>query len=194
MANLVTKKTNYVSSNNSKSNDMVDNTTSRKTWTRTYVLGQPPRKPSFNNISDINNVLKLQSSKFQGSNQLPSTKSHVLEKRSFEPVKLFALDVELSAMPEKTNGDKLIAIKKIFYQIDGFGGASTFSKFPGIIKASFTFEFNMKKAKELTICEKIIVNNNLKKVNSHSNQEMIVKEIPMDLPKSAIKSVFSKFG
>ncbi|KAG9294854.1 hypothetical protein G9A89_008546 [Geosiphon pyriformis] len=50
------------------------------------------------------------------------------------------------------------------------------------------------KMKELAICEKIVVNNDLKKVNSHSDKKIIVKKIPVDFSKSAIKSVFSKFG
>ncbi|KAG9306241.1 hypothetical protein G9A89_016145 [Geosiphon pyriformis] len=165
---------------------MVDNMTPKKTRIKMYVLGQPPRKLSFNDMNNINDILELQSSKFQSSNQLPSIKSCVLEKKSFESVKLFTLDVELSAMLGKTNSDKLIAIKKIFYRIDGFGGASTLLKFSGIIKALFTSEFSIKKAKKLAICKKIIVNNNLRKVNSHLNQEVIIKKIPVDLPKLVI--------
>ncbi|KAG9301041.1 hypothetical protein G9A89_015777 [Geosiphon pyriformis] len=99
------------------------------------------------------------SPKFQDSNQLPNIMSHGLEKRSFKPVKLFALDVELAAMSGKTNDDK----------------------------ALFTSEFSMKKAKELTICKKILINDNLRK-------EVIIKEISVNLFKSAIESVFSKFG
>ncbi|KAG9300323.1 hypothetical protein G9A89_011396 [Geosiphon pyriformis] len=67
-----------------------------------YVLGLLPKKPFFNNISDVDDVLELQSPKFQGFNQLSSAKSHVLEKRSFEPVKFFTLDIELLAIPGKS--------------------------------------------------------------------------------------------
>ncbi|KAG9301332.1 hypothetical protein G9A89_018004 [Geosiphon pyriformis] len=51
-----------------------------------------------------------------------------------------------------------------------------------------------KLAREMAISEKILVNDDLRKVNSHSDREVIVKEIPVDLPKSAIEAVFSKFG
>ncbi|KAG9283969.1 hypothetical protein G9A89_005476 [Geosiphon pyriformis] len=150
ITNIVAEETSYVSSDNSEADNMVDNITPKKTQTRTFVLRQPLRKLSFNDMSDVNDVLELH------------TKSHVLKKRSFEPVKLFALDVELSAMSGKTNG---------------------------IIRALFTFEFSMNKAKELAIYKKIIVNDNLRKVNSHSNWEVIVKEISVDLPKSVIESL-----
>ncbi|KAG9300041.1 hypothetical protein G9A89_018318 [Geosiphon pyriformis] len=153
-----------------------------------------PKAPFFRNLSDDNTEIVLSEAKFVGSNQLSLVELRVLEKKSFESVKLFALDVELSAVPGKINSDKLIAIKKIFYQIDGFGRALTSSKFPEIIRASFTSEFSMKMAKKLAICEKIIVNDNLKKVNSCSNREVIVKEIPIDFLRSVIESVFSKFG
>ncbi|KAG9295440.1 hypothetical protein G9A89_013469 [Geosiphon pyriformis] len=137
---------------------------------------------------------KLPPYTFVESNQLPPPKSRGLECHRFEPVKSFALDVELSAVPEKLNSDKLFKIKKIFYKIDGFGGASTPSKFPGVIRSTFTNESSLVKVRELVICEKIMVNNDLRKVNSHSDQKVIIKEIPVDLPKSAVETVFSKFG
>ncbi|KAG9285143.1 hypothetical protein G9A89_000644 [Geosiphon pyriformis] len=95
MSNMVAEKTSYVDSNDFKADNMVDNMTSKKTQMRTYALRQLPKKPSFNVMNDVNNVLELLSPKFQGSNQLPSAKSCVLEKMSFEPVKSFALDIEL---------------------------------------------------------------------------------------------------
>ncbi|KAG9288541.1 hypothetical protein G9A89_006037 [Geosiphon pyriformis] len=166
----------------------------RKTQTRTYVLGNSPKAPTFNIISDDENALSLLLPKFNSSNQLPSVKSCVLEKWSFEPVKLFALDVKLFAVPEKTSCNKLISIKRIFYHVNGFGRASTFSKFPGIIRSSFTSELSLNMAKELVVREKILVNNVIRKPNSCLNQEVIIKEIPVDLSKSAVESVFSKFG
>ncbi|KAG9289167.1 hypothetical protein G9A89_022476 [Geosiphon pyriformis] len=132
--------------------------------------------------------------KINGSNQLSSFKLHVLESHSFRPVKLFALDVNLLAVPGKTNGDKLVSIKKNFYHVDGFGGVFISSKFPGIIRSTFTSEASMNKAKSLAVNEKILVNDELKKVHSCSNQEIVVKEILVDLLKSAVELVFSKFG
>ncbi|KAG9305469.1 hypothetical protein G9A89_021187 [Geosiphon pyriformis] len=49
-------------------------------------------------------------------------------------------------------------------------------------------------AREMAIGEKILVNDDLRKINSHSDQKVIVKEIPVDLPKSAVDLAFSKFG
>ncbi|KAG9307585.1 hypothetical protein G9A89_023150 [Geosiphon pyriformis] len=87
---------------------------------------------------------------------------------SFGPIKSFALDVNLFAVPDKTNSDKLISIKKIFYKIDDFGEASTSSKFSGVIRSTFISESSLNKAKEMAINKKIIVNNDLKKINSYA--------------------------
>ncbi|KAG9287392.1 hypothetical protein G9A89_023764 [Geosiphon pyriformis] len=192
--NLVAEKTSYIDSNAFGNDNLMDDVTPKKTRTRTYVLGKPPKQPSFNLETDNNSVLKLPPCTFVGSNQLPPPKSYGLECRRFEPVKFFTLDVELSAVPGKSNSDKLFKVKKIFYKIDGFGGASTSSKFPGVIRSTFTSKSSMVKARELAICEKILVNDDLRKVNSHSDWEVIVKEIPVDFPKSAIEAVFSRFG
>ncbi|KAG9299386.1 hypothetical protein G9A89_014035 [Geosiphon pyriformis] len=72
--------------------------------------------------------------------------------------------------------------------------ASTFSKFFELIRSSFTFEMSLKKAKELVISKKILVNNDVKQVNKHLDRVIVVKKIPVDLSKSAVESVFSKFG
>ncbi|KAG9303604.1 hypothetical protein G9A89_018500 [Geosiphon pyriformis] len=109
-------------------------------------------------------------------------------------VKSFTLDIKLLAVPEKSVNDKLISIKKIFYQVDGFGGASAPSKFPEIIRLLFTLKLNLNKAKEMAICEKILVNNNVRKPSSHLNWEIIVKKIPVNFFKLAVESVFFKFG
>ncbi|KAG9300362.1 hypothetical protein G9A89_009986 [Geosiphon pyriformis] len=185
---MVAKKTSYIDSNISETDDMVDDMTPRKMRTRTYVLRLSLKTPFFKNLSNNNAELVLPKFKFAGSNQLPLVKSHILERHSFKPVRLFALNVELTAVPEKTNGNKLISIKKNFYKIDGFREASTPSKFLRIIRVSFTSEFSINKAKELVICEKIIVNNDLKKVNSHTDKKIVVKKIPVDLSKLAVES------
>ncbi|KAG9284618.1 hypothetical protein G9A89_004660 [Geosiphon pyriformis] len=58
---------------------------------------------------------------------------------------------------------------------------------------SFTSEKSLIKAREMVISEKILVNNNLKKVNSCSDWEVIVKKIPVDLFRSVVKSALVKF-
>ncbi|KAG9284576.1 hypothetical protein G9A89_004618 [Geosiphon pyriformis] len=192
MTNTIAKETSYVESGD---DNEINEATPRKTWTRTYMLGKSPKAPTFNSMSDDENALSLLSPKmFNGSNQMSSVKSHAMEKRSFEPVKFFILDIEVSAVPRKTNVDKLMAIKKIFYRIDGFGGASTPSKFPGIIRSTFISELSLGRAKNMAISEKIIVNNDLRRVNSCSDWEVIIKEIPVDLLKFVVEAVFSKFG
>ncbi|KAG9295631.1 hypothetical protein G9A89_005324 [Geosiphon pyriformis] len=146
MTNLVTEETSYAESGE---NDDMDNTTLRKTCTRTYAMGNPIKQTLFNNVSDDSSVLELLFCLFSGSNQLPLLVLHALEKRSFDLTKSFALDIELSAIPGKTNNDKLFSLKKNFYRIDGFGGASTPSKFSGIIRFSFTSEISLNKAQEI---------------------------------------------
>ncbi|KAG9302026.1 hypothetical protein G9A89_021070 [Geosiphon pyriformis] len=183
----VARKMSYIDSNTSEMDDMMDNATSKKTQTRTYIL-------SFVNVSNDNNKLVLLVPKFVGSNWLLSTELYALEKQSFKPVKLFALNIELSAVLEKINSDKLIIIKKIFYQIYDFKETSTLLKFLGIIKFSFTSERSLKKTRDLAVNEKILVNDNIRQVNKHSDQEIIVKKISVNLSKLAVESVFSKFG
>ncbi|KAG9297197.1 hypothetical protein G9A89_019478 [Geosiphon pyriformis] len=119
---------------------------------------------SVSKMSDLENISNIVAKKTsyidsdgsEANNMLPSAKLHGLKKRSFEPVKLFTLDIEIAAISEKN--------------------------------------LSLNKAKELVICKKILVNNNVRKLGIHSNQEIIVKEIPVDLFRSAVESVFSKFN
>ncbi|KAG9296904.1 hypothetical protein G9A89_006859 [Geosiphon pyriformis] len=133
------------------------------------MLSQLSKDLVFTYMSNIDNndTILFSSSKFIGSKCLLLAESYVSEKQSFNSTKSFALNIELLAVPGKT---------------------------VGIVKSSFTSKASMNKTRELAICEKIVVNNNLKKVNNHSDKEIIVKKIPVDLSKSAVKSVFSKFG
>ncbi|KAG9300593.1 hypothetical protein G9A89_005193 [Geosiphon pyriformis] len=147
MANTIAEETSYTEFGD---DDKMNKATPRKTRIRTYVLGKSPKAPTFDFMSDDKNVLSLPSPKmFNGSNQMPSV--------NFDPVKFFALDIEVLAVPEKTNVDKLMAIKKIFYRIDGFGGASTSSKFSGIIRSTFTSELSLGRAKDMAISKKIMM-------------------------------------
>ncbi|KAG9297125.1 hypothetical protein G9A89_019406 [Geosiphon pyriformis] len=193
LENIVAEETSYAESD-AGLDDNMNNAMLRKTHTCTYVLNSKPPPLSFNILSDGKDTLPLSSLKFCGSNRLPPVRLRAPEKQSFNLSKSFALDIELSAVPGKTNGDKLVSIKKIFYCVDGFGRASTPSKFPRIIRSSFTSEISLNKAREMAIGEKILVNNDLRKVNSRSDWEVIVKEIPVDLSKLAIEAVFSRFG
>ncbi|KAG9305876.1 hypothetical protein G9A89_016528 [Geosiphon pyriformis] len=119
-------------------------------------------------MSDDNVVLEFLSCVDIRFNHLPLLKSHALEMQCFNSIKSITLDIELSAV---------------------FG-----KLFPGIIRLSFMLESSLNKAKVLVISNKILVNNDLRKINSQSNREVIVKEIPVDFFRSIVESVFSKFG
>ncbi|KAG9301354.1 hypothetical protein G9A89_018026 [Geosiphon pyriformis] len=194
MKNTIVEETSYIDSNTSGNDKLMGNTTLKGLRTRTYVFEHLSKQPSFVDVGGADDILELPPRTFNGSNQLLPVASRDREIWSFISVKSFALDIELSAVPGKTVSDKLICVKKIFYQVDGFGGASTLSKFPGIIRSSFTSEKSLIKAREMAISEKFLVNDDLRKVNNHSDRGVIIKEIPVDLPKSAIEAVFSKFG
>ncbi|KAG9296268.1 hypothetical protein G9A89_014860 [Geosiphon pyriformis] len=148
--NTVAEETSYTNLDNSVIDGMEDNTTSRKTHTCMYVLGQPSKPPLFDVLSGDENMVAVPLPKFKNFNQLPSFKSRVLEKRNFKPVKSFMLDIELLAIPGKS-------------------------------------------AKEIAICEKIFVNDEIRKVNSCSDWKVIIKKIPVDFSKLAVEFVFSKF-
>ncbi|KAG9292126.1 hypothetical protein G9A89_005270 [Geosiphon pyriformis] len=90
--------------------------------------------------------------------------------------------------------NKLMTVKKNFYYVDGFRGASTPLKFSEIIRSSFTSESSLKKTKELAVSENILANNNIKQINKYSDQEIVVKKISVNFLKLAVKSVFSKFS
>ncbi|KAG9304890.1 hypothetical protein G9A89_010752 [Geosiphon pyriformis] len=118
---------NKVENNESNVNEVLDienlrNTIAEKT-SYDLCLEQPPKMSSLNSLSDNNTELVFLTPKFVGFNQLLSTELHVIKKQSFKPVKLFALNIELSAVSEKTNDDK----------------------------SFFTFELSLNKAKELAV-------------------------------------------
>ncbi|KAG9290555.1 hypothetical protein G9A89_020925 [Geosiphon pyriformis] len=108
--------------------------------------------------------------------------------------KSFALNINLSAVEGKLATAKTQVIRKLFSKINGFGGATTPSKFEGIIRLMFTSEKNMRKAASLAKKEGIIVNNNVKKQGLHSDQAVVIKEIPMDMPNDMIVAAVFKFG
>ncbi|KAG9292225.1 hypothetical protein G9A89_023945 [Geosiphon pyriformis] len=177
MKDMIVEETSYADSNALKVDNEMDDATPRKTHTKTYVLGNKLNKISFNDLSDDDdNVLILLASKFSGAKHLPAAELRVLDKCDFGPVKFFVLNVELLAVPGKTNR------------------TSTPSKFLGIIRFFFTSELSLKKARELATHEKIVVNVDVRQVNKHSDQVIVVKEIPVNLSRSAVESVFAKFS
>ncbi|KAG9294042.1 hypothetical protein G9A89_021210 [Geosiphon pyriformis] len=73
--NTIIEEISYANSDTSVVNDMENNTTSRKTHTCTYVLD---------------------------SKKLHSVRLHISEKHNFDLVKLFALNIGISVLPDKT--------------------------------------------------------------------------------------------
>ncbi|KAG9296060.1 hypothetical protein G9A89_011912 [Geosiphon pyriformis] len=90
--------------------------------------------------------------------------------------KLFALDIGLDKIIGKTSQEKCAVVRKLFSGINGFGGASTPSKFAGIIRATFTSELSLMKATD-------------KAANT-----VVIKEIPIRTLAEAVRTVLSKFG
>ncbi|KAG9287412.1 hypothetical protein G9A89_023784 [Geosiphon pyriformis] len=106
----------------------------------------------------------------------------------------FALDINLSAMKSKSAMAKTQVIRKLFSKINGFGGATTSSKFEGIIRSIFTSEISIEKAVLLAREIRITINTNLKKQGICSDQAIVIKEILMDTSKKMIIAAFSEFG
>ncbi|KAG9299545.1 hypothetical protein G9A89_020716 [Geosiphon pyriformis] len=76
LKNTITEETSYVDSNTFETDNMMNDATPRKTQMRTYVLGQLPKMPSFDALSDDNTELVLSVPKFSGSHKLPLVESH----------------------------------------------------------------------------------------------------------------------
>ncbi|KAG9300609.1 hypothetical protein G9A89_005209 [Geosiphon pyriformis] len=114
---------------------------------------------------------------------LPLYLSFSLEKVEVAVKKSFTLDINLSAV-----------IRKLFSGINGFGGATTLSKFEGIIRSTFTLSESMEKAALLARDNNIIMNSDLKKQGIRSDWAIVIKEIPMDTPKEMIVAAISEFG
>ncbi|KAG9298307.1 hypothetical protein G9A89_002795 [Geosiphon pyriformis] len=108
--------------------------------------------------------------------------------------KLFALNINLSAMEGKSAMAKTQVIRKLFSTINSFGRATTPSKFEGIIRLTFTSLENIEKAMSLARENNIIVNSDLKRQEIHSDRAIVIKEIPIDTPKEMIFTAVSEFG
>ncbi|KAG9299108.1 hypothetical protein G9A89_020421 [Geosiphon pyriformis] len=86
--------------------------------------------------------------------------------------KSFALDINLSAVESKLAMAKTQVIRKLFSKINE----------------------SMEKAVLLARENNIIVNSNLKRQRIHSDQAIVIKEIPIDMPKEMIVAAVSEFG
>ncbi|KAG9284050.1 hypothetical protein G9A89_022824 [Geosiphon pyriformis] len=109
--------------------------------------------------------------------------------------KSFALDIDLVAITGKSFQEKLSFIRKIFSSVNGFGGASTPSKFSGIICATFTLEKAMMAAKKLANDHGVMVNTDLKcSINNHIDWAIVIKKIPVGTSMEAVCTAMFKFG
>ncbi|KAG9288906.1 hypothetical protein G9A89_019528 [Geosiphon pyriformis] len=148
------------------------------------ALGKPLKKINF--LDDDDNDILL--------NTLLTLPSFLKTLVDISVRKSFALDIGLDKMVGKSFQEKLQVVKKLFSRINNFGRASTLSKFAGIIRTSFISESSLaqtfKKAEEA----KILVNTNLKKSTGHSDQAVVVKEIPVGTLAEAVHTALSEFG
>ncbi|KAG9286189.1 hypothetical protein G9A89_014175 [Geosiphon pyriformis] len=149
------------------------------------ALGKPLEKIDFSKSSDDNDVFLDASLEL-----LPPMKNlvNVLVRKSF------ALDIGLDKVAGKSSQEKLVVVRKLFSRINGFGGASTSSKFLGIIRAMFTSKLSLMKATDKTISVKILVNTDLKKSSGWSDRAVVVKEILIGTSAKAVRTALSEFG
>ncbi|KAG9284896.1 hypothetical protein G9A89_006274 [Geosiphon pyriformis] len=108
--------------------------------------------------------------------------------------KSFALDIGLDTVIRKFSCEKLLVVRNLVSKINGFGGASTLSKFAGIIRAMFTSELSLMKATKLATDTKILVNTDLKKLSGYLNWTVVLKEIPVGTSTKAVCTALSSFG
>ncbi|KAG9307310.1 hypothetical protein G9A89_017138 [Geosiphon pyriformis] len=151
------------------------------------VLRKPLGVINYDNVNTDNNIL-------DDSFLLPPS---LLIKLSIQvPVcKFFALDINLVAITKKSFQEKLSFIRKIFSSVNGFEGASTLSKFGGVIRATFTSEKAMMAAEKLANDHDVVVNTNLKHpVNNHTNWDIIIKEIPVNTSIKTVRAAVLEFG
>ncbi|KAG9299064.1 hypothetical protein G9A89_020377 [Geosiphon pyriformis] len=151
------------------------------------VLGKPLDKINFEDGFDDDDFL-------DESALLPSP-------LSFKPLvqvsvrKFFALDIDLVAIAGKSSQEKSNFIKKIFSSVNGFGVASTPSKFGGIIHVTFTSEKAMMATANLANECGVVVNTDLKYSGyNRTNRAIVLKEISVGTFIEAVCAAVSKFG
>ncbi|KAG9299238.1 hypothetical protein G9A89_013886 [Geosiphon pyriformis] len=148
------------------------------------VLKKPLGKINFLNDNNDNILLD----KFVVLSPLLKNLVNVFVKKSY------ALNINLNNVVGKSTQEKLVIIRKLFSKINGFGGASTPSKFAGIIRATFTSKSSLVQASKKTEKMKILVNTDLKKSSEHSDWAVILKKIPVGTSTEAVHAALSEFG
>ncbi|KAG9296199.1 hypothetical protein G9A89_014791 [Geosiphon pyriformis] len=149
------------------------------------ALGKPLGKIDFSKNSDNDSVL------LDAPLELPPPMKNLVN----VPVrKSFALDIGLDKVAGKSSQKKLVVVRKLFSGINGFGGASTPSKFLEIIRATFTFESSLMKAINKTASVKILVNTDLKKSSGQSDWAVVIKEISIGTLAETVRTALFEFG
>ncbi|KAG9307722.1 hypothetical protein G9A89_023287 [Geosiphon pyriformis] len=87
-----------------------------------------------------------------------------------------------------------MVVRNLFSKVNGFGGVSTPTKSSRIIHVFFTSESSLAQTTEKARVANILVNTNLKKLFSHSDRAVMVKEIPVRTLAKAVHAVLTEFG
>ncbi|KAG9296020.1 hypothetical protein G9A89_011872 [Geosiphon pyriformis] len=141
--------------------------TSSKVKTK-KVLGKPLEKIDFSKDGSDDGVLS------DAPLELPPSMKNLVN----VPIrKSFALNIGLDKVAGKSSQEKLVVVRKLFSGINGFGGASTSSKFSMIIRAMFTSESSLMKA-----------------TDKAANWAVVIKEIPVGTLAKAVHAALSEFG
>ncbi|KAG9292039.1 hypothetical protein G9A89_017939 [Geosiphon pyriformis] len=172
--------------------DSVANTLKAKHVNTSAIFGSPLGSPNF--VMDDNKdvsllfYLSISLEKKWIDPKIVKTQVEVSVKKSF------ALDINLSAVERKSAMSKTQFIRKLFSVINSFGGATTPSKFEEIIRSTFTSKASMEKAASLARKNNIIVNSDFKRQGICSDRAVVIKEIPMNMPKDMIVITVTEFG
>ncbi|KAG9296504.1 hypothetical protein G9A89_015096 [Geosiphon pyriformis] len=173
--------------------DLAVNTSKAKRVNTGANFGSSIGSPNFEMDEEVKSLLpplmkKVPLDKIWIDSKIIKTPVEVAVKKSF------ALDINFSAVEGKSVMVKTYLIRKVFSKINGFGGATTPSKFEEIIQLTFTSKESMRKAVLLAKEEKIVINIDVRKQELCSDWAVVIKKILMDMPKEMIVTVVSEFG
>ncbi|KAG9301490.1 hypothetical protein G9A89_008342 [Geosiphon pyriformis] len=148
------------------------------------ALGKPLGKINFLDVDDNDDVL------LDARLVLPPSLKNLV---NVSVRKSFALDLDLKVVEGNSAQEKLKKIRSLFSGINGFGGASTPSKFSGIIKVTFTSKSSLMKATEKATGANIVVNTNFKRSAGHSDWAVVLKKIPVETSAEAVRKAVVEF-
>ncbi|KAG9288827.1 hypothetical protein G9A89_001151 [Geosiphon pyriformis] len=100
--------------------------------------------------------------------------------------KSFALDIGLDKVAGKSSQEKLVVMRKLFFE------SMILEKW--MIRATFTSESSLIKATDKAANAKILVNTDLKKSSRQSDWAVVIKEIPIGTSAETVHAALSEFG